>query len=124
MRRILNFFITGLILFVANQLFPNVVQIDSLGTLILAAVLFWLIGIAVVIVCAVIMIVGLFFDNPLWVIVGFVAIFFIHVIALSILSATLSGFAVIGFWPKVLLSLAYSMLALDNPPTSKNGHEY
>ena len=106
MRRILNFFITGLILFVANQLFPNVVQIDSLGTLILAAVLFWLIGIAVVIVCAVIMFVGLFFDNPLWVIVGFVAIFFIHVIALSILSATLSGFAVIGFWPKVLLSLA------------------
>ncbi len=124
MRRILNFFITGLILFVANQLFPNVVRIDSLGTLILAAILFWLIGIAVVIVCAAIMFVGLFFDNPLWVIVGFVAIFFIHVIALSILSAALGGFAVIGFWPKVLLSLAYSMLALDNPPTSKKGHEY
>lgn len=124
MRRILNFFITGLILFVANQLFPDVIQIDSLGTLILAAILFWLIGIAVVIVCAAIMFVGLFFDNPLWVIVGFVAIFFIHVIALSILSATLGGFAVIGFWPKVLLSLAYSMLALGSPSTNNSDREY
>lgn len=124
MRRILNLFITGLILFVANWLFPDVVQVDGLGTLILAAVLFWLVGVVIAFVCTAVIVAGVLFENPLWVIVGFIAIFFIHVITLSILSATLGGFAVIGFWPKVLLSLAYSMLALGSPSTNNNDHEY
>lgn len=124
MRRILNLFITGLILFAANWLFPDVVQVDGLGTLILAAVLFWLVGVVIAFVCTLVVVAGVLFENPLWVIVGFIAIFFIHVITLSILSATLSGFAIIGFWPKVLLSLAYSMLALGSPSTNNNDHEY
>ena len=44
MRRILNFFVTMLILFLASRWFPAHVQIDGFGALALTTLLLWLVG--------------------------------------------------------------------------------
>ena len=55
--------------------------------------------------CALVAAIGVVYGNALWLIIGFVALLFSDVIAMTTLSNNLGGFNIIGFWPKVLLSL-------------------
>lgn len=115
MRTLLNFVIDGLILWAASKLFPQTVQIDGFGTLVLATLLLTVIAVIVGLLCVLVAAIGAACDNAIWLIIGFVALLFSGVIAMTILSNNLGGFNIIGFWPKVLLSLVMSLFELRSP---------
>ncbi|MBQ9018642.1 phage holin family protein [Candidatus Saccharibacteria bacterium] len=115
MRTLLNFVIDGLILWAASKLSPHTVQIDSFGTLVLATFLLTVIAVIVGLLCILIAEIGMACDNALWLIFGFVALLFSDVIAMAILSNSLGGFNIVGFWPKVLLSFVMFLFELSSP---------
>ena len=110
---ILNLIIDGLILWAGTKIAPDVVQIEGTGTLILATVLLTVITTVVALVCVAIMGIGAACENVTWTIIGLVAVFFSNVIAMWLLSMWLPGFAIVGFWPKVLISICCSLLELS-----------
>lgn len=110
---ILNLIIDGLILFAGSKIAPAVIQIDSTGTLIWATVLLTVVTTAVGLLCLAVAGIGVAFDNVAWMIIGVVAVFFSGIIALTLLSSWLPGFAVIGFWPKALICVACSVFELS-----------
>ena len=112
MRTLLNFVIDGLVLWAASKLFPQVVQIDGFGTLVLVTFLLAVVAVIVAALCVLVAAIGVAFDNTLWLIIGFIALLFSSVIAMTILSNNLNGFMVVGFWPKVLLSLVMYLFGL------------
>ena len=115
MRTLLNLVIGGLVLWAASRLFPATVQIDGTRTLILATVLIWVVSLDIGLLCLLIMRIGAVFENWLWVIIGIILVLFSEVIAMTILSNHLNGFMVVGFWPKVLLSICFSLFRLKAP---------
>lgn len=115
MRRILNFFIMGLILWVATNFFPTHVQIKNFGVLALAVILFWVIEIAITILCLFIMAFGAAFERAFWIILSAIILIACEFIAIYILDANLDGFTVIGFWPKAIIALTYSLLHIKAP---------
>ena len=70
MRRILNLFITGLILWVASKIAPEQVQIKDFGTLALATVSLWLVTIMIYVISLLFMAGGLIFESCSWAILG------------------------------------------------------
>ena len=115
MKAALSLIIHGVILWAASCLFPDIVQIDSTATLILATILIWLISFVIGIICLLIIGVGAIFDSPVWLIIGIVVLFvmivFADVIGMTIIGDYLDGFMVVGFWPKVLLSICFSIFS-------------
>ena len=112
---ILNLIIDGLILWAASKIAPDVVQISGFGTLVLATILLTVVTVAVGLLCIGVAGIGVACDNVLWAIIGVVAVFFSGIIAMALLSSWLPGFAIIGFWPKVLISLCCSLFELSKP---------
>ena len=115
MRTLLNLVIGGLVLWAASRLFPATVQIDGTGTLILATVLIWVVSFVIGLLCLLIMGIGAVLENWLWVIIGIILVLFSEVIAMTILSNHLNGFMIVGSWPKVLLSICFSLFHLKAP---------
>ena len=115
MRTLLNLAITGVILWIASSLFPATVQIDSIKTLALATFLIWIISSMIAFLCAFMAVIGMAFEKWVWVILSVIFIFFSEVIAMTILSNDLGGFMIVGFWPKVLLSICFSIMHLSAP---------
>ncbi|MBR1875060.1 hypothetical protein IJ798_01635 [Candidatus Saccharibacteria bacterium] len=111
-RQIVNFIITGLILYLAVELFPEVVIIDNMRTLIAATFLLFVAEIVVVFAILIFMLFSIFTQNYVGIITGFIGIFFGEILALSLLSGWLSGFMVVGFWPKFWLALALSVFKI------------
>ena len=114
MRRILNLLITGAVLGCSAWLFPDVVQIDGLFTLVAATVLLWLISMAVSWLSIIIMMAGAVIGSGEGVLLGFLVFLSSQVITLYILSANMPGFTVEGFWAKVLIVICcgvYSLVA-------------
>ena len=111
---ILNLFIDGLILWGGSQLFPGVIQVGGTGTLILATILIWLITTLIQGVAALIAGAGIACESIVWTITGFVVALFSGIIAMAILSNVLAGFAIVGFWPKVLLAIGFSVFELSS----------
>ena len=97
MRRILNFIITGVILWIAAKFFPPYVQIDSFGTLILATFLLWIIELVIAAICLLLGAAGAALESIFLIIACIAIILFADVIAFSVLSAKLAGFMVNGF---------------------------
>ena len=120
MRTILNLVIGGLVLWAASRLFPATVQINGTGTLILATVLIWVVSFAVALICILIAGIGAVFENWIWIIIGIILVFFSDIIAMTILSKNLDGFMVVGFWPKVLLSICFALFHLRAPSSDNN----
>ena len=58
---------------------------------------------------------GVAYNSPLWIIIGFGVVFFANVIALTILSNNLNGFMVVGLWPKIILAVCFSLFKLRAP---------
>ncbi len=112
---ILNLIVDGVVLFAASKIAPNVVQIDGFGTLVLATILLAIVTVGVALVCAAVAGIGAVCGNAIWAIVGIVAVFFSGIIAMALLSNWLPGFAIIGFWPKALISICFALLELSKP---------
>lgn len=124
MRRILNLFITGLILWAGSQLFPGTVQIDGIGTLILATLLLWVTEIIVAVIGVVMAAVGAVCESLTWVFIGLLIGFGSTILALYILSNVLPGFSISGFWPKVIFALCSSLLYLKAPSSDSQNSYY
>ena len=117
MRIAVNLLLRGLVLWVAWQLFPNVVQIDSTQTLIIATLLLWLVTLVVWLLGFVLMSAGLIFGDVgwivAWVVFSLLMVVFASVVAMYILDANLAGFMINGFWPKLLLSICFGIVSID-----------
>lgn len=115
MRRILNFFVTMLILFLASRWFPAHVQIDGFGALALTTLLLWLVGTLVALAFTGVMVIGAVFDSMAWIAVSVIGLLCSNVIAILILSALMTTFTVSGFWAALLLSLCMSLFTFSEP---------
>lgn len=114
LKQLVNFVITGAVLYVASRAFPSVVIIDGWGALILATLLLSIAEFIVAIAVLALMFISVFTQNWAGVVVGFIALFFGGIIALSLLSAWIPGFMVVGFWPKFMLAFALSALRVPD----------
>jgi uncharacterized membrane protein YvlD (DUF360 family) len=112
---ILNLLIDGLILWAGSKIAPDVVQIGGFGTLVLATVLLSVVTFLVMLACLAIAGIGALCENLAWAIIGVVAVFFSGIIAMSLLSSWLPGFAIIGFWPKAIIAICFSIFELSKP---------
>ena len=113
---LINLVITGAILWAAAKWFPGCVQIKDFGTLVVATLLIWLATVVIILLCPIILLAGAATDNDIVLVVAFIAIcilfLFSQVIAITILSNMLDGFTVVGFWPKILISIVDSLLCV------------
>lgn len=114
MRRILNFIITGFILWIAAKFFPPYVQIDNFGVLALATLLIWVVEVIIAVICVLLLAAGAAIENIPIIIIAFAVLVFTDVITFSILSTHLDGFLVNGFWTKVVLSICCNALTIGN----------
>ena len=112
MRRILNFLITVLILFLASHFFPAHVHADSFGWLLLAAVLIWVVSTCIALMFFLMLAAGAALESVAWMILPLIGIFFSEIIAILLLSKWLSGFWVSGFWVAALLSICITILSI------------
>ena len=106
MRRILNLFITGLILWMASKMAPEQVQIKDFGTLALATVSLWLVTI---------MAGGLIFESCSWAILGLFIMAAAKILALYAIDSWVPGLSIVGFWPKFWIAIACSLFTLSGP---------
>ena len=111
---ILNLIIDGLILWAGTKIAPEVVQIDGFGTLVLVTILLTIVTALVALGCALTAGIGAACDNIVWTIIGVVAIFFSGIIAMSLLSNWLPGFNIVGFWPKAIIAICFSIFELSS----------
>lgn len=124
MRTIINLFLHGLILWAAWQLFPDTVQIDGFGTLVLVTLLLWVISLVIGLIA--ILIFGLsvligagdglaaLISAIVGIVLCFGLLLFADVIGLDFLSHQVQGFMVVGFWPKVLLAILFSVFSIGS----------
>ncbi len=114
MKGVANFIITFVILWIAAYFFPNVVHVDSIRTLIIATLLLFLAEAVVVIILFIATIFSIMMLDWYAIIGTIIGIFFAEILALSLLSAWIPGFYIVGFWPKMLLALAFSIFRIPS----------
>ena len=114
MKQIANFFITGMILWIAARFFPEYVRIDGIGTLILAAILLFVAETVVALALFLFFITAALSQNWAAIVVIFAMVFFAEILAITLLSAWLPGLTIIGFWPKFLLAFAFSAFRISS----------
>jgi hypothetical protein len=112
MKQIVNFIITGVILFLFARFFPASVQIENFKALFIATLFLFIAEAIVVIVIFIMMAASVLTGNLGGFIGGIVAIFFAEIIAISLVSAFIPGFTVIGFWAKFFIALALSIFRI------------
>lgn len=117
MRRILNLFIIGLILWVATKLFPGNVMIDSPKTLVIVTLAIFIVGTIIALLGFLLILLGIVTLNPatilLTVIVGVVVMMFSDAIALNFLAERIPGFMMRGTLTPYLLGLAFSIFSVN-----------
>lgn len=122
MRNLWNLFVTGLCLWAAARLFPDVVQIDGLSTVVIATLLLYVVT-TIVCITVMLLLFGILFAgaagywNPIaltviTIVVVIIIAIFTEVIALGILTRYLPGFAIIGFWPKAGIAFVNSIVTV------------
>ena len=112
MKQILNFIITGVILYLAAKFYPAAVQIADTKSLILATVLLFIAEIIVVIAIFIMMAVSFFSGNWGGIVVGAIAICFAEIIALTLVSEWIPGITITGFWTKFILAFVLSVFRI------------
>ena len=122
MRRILNLFITGLILWVASKIAPEQVQIKDFGTLALATVSLWLVTIMIYVISLLFMAGGLIFESCSWTILGLFIMAATKILALYAIDSWIPGLSIAGFWPKFWIAIACSLFTLSGPSGRYNNH--
>ena len=114
MKQIANFFITGIILWLATWLFPKYVQIDNFRTLVLSSVLLFVAEILVVLIFFALIVSATLAQYWAGVLIGVIFVFFAEIVALSLLDAWPPGLNIIGFWPKFCLAFALSIFRIQD----------
>ena len=104
----MNLIIGGIILWIASKIFPRTVQIADFKTLVIAIVLLSVVTVLVAVLCYVIAIISALAGNFGTTLISIIAVLFANVIAMYIISDYLVGFNIVGFWPKVILSICFS----------------
>ena len=122
MRRILNLFITGLILWVASKIAPEQVQIKDFGTLALATVLLWLVTIIIYVISLLFMAGGLIFESCSWTILGLFIMAAAKILALYAIDSWVPGLSIAGFWLKFWIAIACSLFTLSGPSDRYDNH--
>lgn len=123
MRRILNLFITGLILWVASKIAPEQVQIKDFGTLALATVSLWLVTIMIYVISLLFMAGGLIFESCSWAILGLFIMAAAKILALYTIDSWVPGLSIVGFWPKFWIAIACSLFTLSGPSDRYEYHD-
>ena len=123
MRRILNLFITGLILWVASKIAPEQVQIKDFGTLALATVSLWLVTIMIYVISLLFMAGGLIFESCSWTILGLFIMAAAKILALYAIDSWVPGLSIAGFWPKFWIAIACSLFTLSGPSGRYEYHD-
>lgn len=123
MRRILNLFITGLILWVASKIAPEQVQIKDFGTLALATVSLWLVTIMIYVISLLFMAGGLIFESCSWTILGLFIMAAAKILALYAIDSWVPGLSIVGFWPKFWIAIACSLFTLSGPSGRYEYHD-
>ena len=123
MRRILNLFITGLILWVASKIAPEQVQIKDFGTLALATVSLWLVTIIIYVISLLFMAGGLIFESCSWAILGLFIMAAAKILALYAIDSWVPGLSIVGFWPKFWIAIACSLFTLSGTPGRYEYHD-
>ena len=123
MRRILNLFITGLILWMASKMAPEQVQIKDFGTLALATVLLWLVTIIIYVISLLFMTGGLIFESCSWTILGLFIMAAAKILALYAIDSWVPDLSIVGFWPKFWIAIACSLFTLSGPSGRYEYHD-
>lgn len=113
MVNLINLVISGGILWVASQLFPEAVQIDGTRALIIAMLLIWLISTIIRAVSILVSTIGIAIESSLLTLIGVAAIFLANIFALTIISSHLDGFSIAGTLPRILLAVYFSLFRLE-----------
>lgn len=123
MRRILNLFITGLILWMASKMAPEQVQIKDFDTLALATVSLWLVTIIIYVISLLFMAGGLIFESCSWAILGLFIMAAAKILALYAIDSWVPGLSIVGFWPKFWIAIACSLFTLSGPSGRYEYHD-
>ena len=115
MRRILNLFLTGLILFLGSKMFPDIIIINSLKTLLIASVLYWILNAIVKVALFLISLLSLLEGQILTFIITLVGISLGGAVTLNLMSTYLPGFAVIGVFSKIILAFIIGLFTIGKP---------
>ncbi len=92
----------------AAQLYPESVQIKNFATLVVATILIWIVTGIVHLLCLIAGASGVAMESIfLWIMISVIDLS-AQVIAISIMSAILNDFTVVGLLPKALISIAYA----------------
>ena len=119
MKQIANFFITGIVLWLAATFFPQFVRVDNFKTLVLASILLFVAEVLVLLFFFALIVSAALAQYWAGVLVGTLFVFFAEIAALSLLDAWLPGLNIFGFWPKFLLAFALSVFRIqDNNQTA------
>jgi hypothetical protein len=115
MRKILNYLLTVLVLFVGWKISPTTIVFASTGSIFITALVMWLISLAFILLI-VPLIIGAALGDGLG---GLIILITIGIallavpIELCIADALLTGFAIHGFWTYVLTTLALFIFTIE-----------
>lgn len=115
---VINFIISGAVLWVSSKLFPEQIRIKDFGTLVIATVLLWLTTLVIRVIGLICMGSGAVFRSCSWIILGGLILIGAKILALYILSKNLPGFSIEGFWPMIFIALACSLFSFSVPSDS------
>ena len=117
MRQVVNFFIIGLIFWISWKAFPEYVQADGVGAILVAVVIFYAVGTLVAIFVGMLVLATILVFEKwgvlICVIVALTGGIFAEFLTLVVVSNVLSGFEVVGFWPKMILAFCCSVCTIS-----------
>lgn len=109
---IINFAITGGILFLSGRVFPAQVEIRGFWTLVLATFLLWLLTVLIRVVSRLLIVFAIIAGGLSLILASFTVSLFAQVIAITLLNTIIDGFMIQGFWIKVLIAFFISLLCV------------
>lgn len=109
---IINFAITGGILFLSGRLFPTQVEIRGFWTLVLATFLLWFLTVLIRVISRLLIVLAIVVGGLLLIIVSFTVSLFAQVLAIIILNSIIDGFMIQGFWLQIFIAFLISLLCI------------
>ena len=109
----------GIVLFGSAKLAPRTVQIDSTRTLIIASALIWIVSLIFAAIGMGAILAGALSLNAAILVAGTMMMAMANLLAIIILSDDMDGFAIIGYWPKMIIAVCFAFI--NSITTYSNG---
>ena len=121
MWQLLSLFTTGVLLWLSTKVFPGEVVIEDWLTLILVAVIFFIIETLVLAICVIFLIPSYRRDAPVKLLLGICIILasIVGALTLYFFCPVLGGFTMSSFWIALLISVTTCLLSLHGRITGK-----